>query len=75
MGCVKNDFVMVLFIVLGLILFYACVQGKVSRTRQKRLAELRRQHERAVDSKVRLTRGKRFDCPACGSVESCSRCQ
>lgn len=70
----KNDIVAAMAILVAVIIIIALVQGKRARDHEKMLKELRRQHERQVDRKVKLSRGKRFDCPACGSVEPCDRC-
>lgn len=71
----KNDIVTGLAVLLVVFIVCACVQGRMLNTKAKRVAELRRQHERQIDRKVNLTRKyKRFDCPRCGSTVPCEGC-
>lgn len=71
----KSEIIAVVMILLLVIIVIGCVRNKRARDHQKMLKELRRQHDRQVDRKVKLTRGQRFDCPACGSTSPCGRCQ
>lgn len=74
----KSEIIAVVMILLLVIIVISCIRGirnKRAGDHQKMLKELRRQHDRQVDRKVKLTRGQRFDCPACGSTSPCGRCQ
>lgn len=70
------NYVYVAMVVLVLIVItIGAIQGKKAGDTAKMTSELQRQHERQLDRKVKLTRGQRFDCPACGSTSPCSRCR
>ena len=71
----KTDILVAMVVLVLIIIIIACVQGKKASDTAKMTKELKRQHERQVDRKVKLTRGQRFDCPACGSTSPCRRCQ
>ncbi len=71
----KTDIIIALFLLLLIITVCSLVISKRESDTRKMMKEMRRQHERKVDRKVILGRGKRFDCPACGSTEPCGRCR
>jgi hypothetical protein len=61
-------------IVVIVIIFWLWVYfSATSRLKRKRRRMLRR-NRNLIDAKVRLGKGKRFDCPACGSTVPCSNC-
>jgi hypothetical protein len=61
-------------LVVLVLVILALIQKSRRTTVQKRTKELRRQFERGVDHKVRLTKGQRFDCPRCASTVPCKGC-
>ena len=65
---------LVTVLVIVFIMWLSVHFSKSARVKRER-AQLLKRHEHLISAKVRLGRGQRFDCPACGSTSPCGRCR